>query len=532
MNDLEAIEARRLSEQTKLDEDRSASERNRAGQFATPRALADEIARYCRQQWERRPRPIRFLEPALGTGTFFSALTRLFRLDAIERAVGYEIDPGHVEVAQALWRPSGLDVRCGDFTDQPPDRSFNLVITNPPYVRHHHLSRAAKERLQAAVRERLGMRVSGLAGLYCYFLLLAHLWVEDGGLSAWLIPSEFLDVNYGVAVKEYLTRRVRLLCIHRYSPADVQFDEALVSSAVVVFEHAPPSGREVILSSGGTLSHPDRVVSLRPADLSPPDKWSTYLTAAGNGAGRGRPVVRFGDLFTIRRGLATGNNGFFILPRSDAQRRGLPDSCLRPILPPPRRLPERVIERDADGHPRLARQLVLIDCRSPEPEVRARWPRLWEYLEDGRRRNVHEGYLTSRRTPWYAQEDRPPPPFLCTYMGRGRNGQAPFRFLWNQSQATAHNVYLLLYPRGALRAAIKRNPALQADIFAALEGFPMKDVATGGRVYGGGLYKLEPNELANLPADWLADVLRPTVDLMKPKQLDLFSDITDSTVDQ
>src|SRR5207302_6159457 len=80
------------------------------------------------------------------------------------------------------------------------------------------------------------IKISGLAGLYCYFLLLADAWLADGGFGIWLIPSEFMDVNYGQAVKRYLTEDVKLVHIHRFCPADVQFSDALVSSAVVVFE--------------------------------------------------------------------------------------------------------------------------------------------------------------------------------------------------------------------------------------------------------------------------------------------------------
>ncbi len=62
----------------------------------------------------------------------------------------------------------------------------------------------------------------------------------------------------------------------------------------------------------------------------------------------------------------------------------------------------------------------------------------------------------------------PPGPFLCTYMGRARNGKPPFRFLWNRSQATAHNVYLMLYPKGPLRAALRNRPELEESVFKEL----------------------------------------------------------------
>jgi hypothetical protein len=229
-----------------------------------------------------------------------------------------------------------------------------------------------------------------------------------------------------------------------------------------------------------------------------------------------------GDLFTIRRGLATGNNAFFILPRGKARQLDLPEEWLRPILPPPRRLPDPVIEAEPDGFPRLEPQLVLIDCRLPELAVRERYPGLWRYLEDGKRRQVHTSYLASRRTPWYAQEERPAPPFLCTYMGRNGKGRKPFRFLWNQSQATAPNVYLLLYPKGELKNVLKRQPELCHKIFAALQSLDTANITGNGRVYGGGLFKMEPKELAGIPAQFLLEAVPVDLPRTRLRQHDLF----------
>ena len=90
------------------------------------------------------------------------------------------------------------------------------------------------------MRDKIGISVSGLAGLHCYFLCLAHEWMADDGLAAWLIPGEFMDVNYGRVVKEYLLNNVTLLKIHRFDPQDVQFDDALVTSTVVWFRNRLP----------------------------------------------------------------------------------------------------------------------------------------------------------------------------------------------------------------------------------------------------------------------------------------------------
>src|SRR5438105_2263751 len=124
------------------------------------------------------------------------------------------------------------------------------------------------------------------------------------------------------------------------------------------------------------------------------------------------------------------------------------------------------------------------------------------------RRNVPAGYLASRRSPWYSQENRPAPPFLCTYMGRSSNGRKPFRFLWNKSQATAHNVYLLLYPKGPLQNALTKDSTLYERLFDALQSLDTDDIKGDGRVYGGGLFKMEPRELGAISAGFLADGLK------------------------
>jgi hypothetical protein len=268
----------------------------------------------------------------------------------------------------------------------------------------------------------------------------------------------------------------------------VQFQDALVSSTVVVFEKAPPAGQDVTFSLGGSMQSPQRSVSLNLADVHPTDKWTRYTTDSPNES-EGGETICFGDLFTIRRGLATGSNSFFILPRSRARELALPEEWLRPILPAPRRLSDCVIEAEADGYPRLDPQPVLIDCRLPEAAVQGRYPGLWQYLEEGKRRQTHESYLASRRTPWYSQEERSAPPFLCTYMGRHGKSRKPFRFLWNQSRATAHNVYLLLYLKGDLKEILKRNPACFQKVFSALQSLDTATITGNGRVYGAGCSK-------------------------------------------
>jgi hypothetical protein len=111
-------------------------------------------------------------------------------------------------------------------------------------------------------------------------------------------------------------------------------------------------------------------------------------------------------------------------------------------------------------------------------------------------------------------------------MGRGSKGKKPFRFVWNKSQATAHNVYLLLYPKEPLRSALALEPTLFARLFEALQSLNTDDIKGDGRVYGGGLFKMEPKELAAVSAVFLVDALGiPLQDNSSANQPGLFDRI-------
>jgi len=492
----QTIEGSRQAEQARLDSLKTAAERNKWGQFATPFALALSLARYAHKTLGKGR--FRFLDPAIGTGSFYSALSQVFPAMSIEAATGIELDPSFAEAAQSLWGKSGLRVIQGDFTKQKlPAQRFSLILSNPPYVRHHHLESNAKDRLKAQLARSLHMEISGLAGLYCYFLLLCHEWMEEQGLAIWLIPSEFMDVNYGVTLRRYLTERVMLLHIHRFCPTDVQFTDALVSSAVVVFRKIPPPpGHLVRFSFAGEIENPSTEGRVPLEVLRQSRKW-TQFPARTNFESTDEPTL--GDLFLIKRGLATGSNSFFILNEEETRTWQIPRRFLKPILPGPRYLTADIIDQRADGGPVVSPLLYLLDCSESEEKIKVSWPRFYAYLQKGREEDIHVSYLASHRAPWYSQEQRPPAPFLCTYMGRSANGKHPFRFIWNRSEATAHNVYLMLYPKSRLQEALKNHPELAAKVFEALQSVKASQFISEGRVYGGGLHKVEPKELAQIP---------------------------------
>lgn len=520
---IEVLEEQRIALQAELDAQKGQDERNRLGQFATPTALAADILKYAATLVPKDEK-VRFLDPAIGTGAFYSALRKVFPNKRIAEAMGLEIDAHYEEPTAKLWAETALSLKCADFTHEEPSDRFNLVICNPPYVRHHHLQDGDKVRLQFRTYNASGMKISGLAGLYCHFIGMSHAWMADGGLAGWLIPSEFMDVNYGRAIKRYLLDKVTLLRIHRFDPNDVQFADALVSSAVVWFRKSlPPKDHAITFTFGGTLLEP-KLSREVPADaLVHETKWTRFPTADVRTKGN---LPTLSDFFRIKRGLATGDNHYFILDVETIGSLGLPMEVFRPILPSPRYLPNNEVLADTNGLPLLERQLFLLDTRIPEDDIRERFPALYAYLQDGKSRGIYQRYLCRHRTPWYAQENRPPAPIVCTYLGRGdtKSGR-PFRFILNRSKATVANVYLAMYPAPSLARAMEHDPELIRRVWEVLNQITPDQLIGEGRVYGGGLHKLEPGELANVDATAISELIPEFKIPLTSGQLGLFENL-------
>lgn len=522
--DVPRIEAARADFQARFDAEKPKSDRNKLGQFATPFALAKQITDFALAHASTSG-PVRFLDPAFGTGAFLTALVASLKGRPLEWAKGFEVDPKLAAFSRATFRDYPFTLVHADFTNaRPPEEASQLatlVVCNPPYVRHHHIPPDTKRRLQRAALHRTSYPLNGLSGLYCYFILLSRSWMAQDALAGWLVPTEFMDVQYGKYVREFLLNGVNLTHIHRFAPTDLQFADALVSSSLVWFRNEPPKAdSQVAFSFGSSLLEPDYSRFVARDELEHSSKWTAFASPPNLATPRPTPSLRLRDLFHIKRGIATGANSFFILEEAKLAELDLPTECFTPILPSPRSIDTQIIQADADGLPLLDRRLFLLDCDLPIESIRQQYPPLWRYLQEGQARGIHNGYLCRSRSPWYAQERRPPAPILCTYMARARHSGSPtFRFFLNRSRATAPNVYLMLYPRHDTVAPMSQESHVLEAVWRHLSALNDRDLVPEGRVYGGGLYKLEPAELGNLPADFALEPLASRCD--NPSQLPL-----------
>ena len=488
-----------------LDAQKTQKERNVMGQFSTPYPLAFEMMQYMRKLVKTNN--VSFVEPSIGTGVFYSAFLDVFP-KSMKRVLGFEIDSHYYNPTKVFWKDASIELRQKDFLAQKPDDQFDMLVANPPYVRHHHIDSSEKIKLQERVLRDYGIKISGLAGLYCYFLILSSAWLKEGGLSCWLIPSEFMDVNYGKAVKHFLLHNVELIHIHRFEAEDLQFADALVSSCIVVFrKNKSCKSGKVCFSIGGSINTPQKIKRIDKKELKAEIKWNGLFD--GN-VDKSDKQITLGNFFTVKRGIATGDNNFFIINQEIIDRYEIPDTFLRPILPSPRYITENSIGCK-NGLPLVSCPQFLFSCNLPEKTLKKKYPSVWKYIKHGIEAGVQKGYICSHRSPWYCCEERDPAAIVIPYMGRSESTNKMFRFILNTSNAITTNVYLSLYPKPEYAYCLKDNDLLN-KIWHELNSISTETLCRNGRFYGGGLHKMEPKELMQTPVEGIAKILTPKKD--------------------
>jgi tRNA1(Val) A37 N6-methylase TrmN6 len=407
----------------------------------TPPAAAAALA-----AWVAEARPRTLLEPGAGGFAFARAARRLLP-DVM--VTGVEVD------ADAVDRAFPAETIVADFLDPTAlaGRTFDAILCNPPYVRHHYLDRAYKDEVAARLGARFGVRLSRLSGTHVYFLLRALELLAPGGRAAFLTGAEWLRARYGEAVLALLRERAWLRAVVTVRPEDDVFPGVLTTAAAILVEAAP-----------GPCSVAD--------DLTYRE-WLAAVPRGGVARARRPPVgVPLARWFRVRRGVATGANRFFVLTDGEARAHRLPRACLVPCVASPRDLTPRWLFR--------ARRLC--------PAVRA-------YLRAGEADGVAERYLCRTRDPWWRVEDVAPAPILVAYMARGRVA------IVENDGAVHLNLFHGIYPREGTPPALVRalgrwlaSPAGQAALLGR------------ARTYAGGLRKLEPRDLLAVP---LPDDLHP-----------------------
>lgn len=455
---------------------RTADERRAAGAVYTPLPIARAML-----EWlvRRSPRPSRIIDPGAGSGRFTLGAAAMFPEATL---VAIESDPLAASVLRANLAARGwggrASVREDDYREVAlgPEQGVTAFIGNPPYVRHHGIDPRWK-RWYVDRCAALGVRASALAGLHLHFFVQTLLLAREGDVGIFITPAEWLDVNYGSALRELLATKLGAVALHVLEPQAEAFPGTATTAAITCFRvgEASPTVRLQSVKSVQQLAL-DRGTALPRRALRSAPRWSILVRpsrpdgAAANG-------IELGELLRVHRGQVTGANQVWI---DGPHAGGVPPRFKLPSVTKAREL-ILAGERLRSGHE--LRRVIDLPEQLDELAHDER-PGVDTFLRWARGRGADSGYIARHRKAWWSVRLRAPAPILCTYMAR-----RPPQFTLNACGARHINVAHGLYPR----------EPLSEETLAALVAWLNAHVGQHqGRTYAGGLTKFEPGEIERL----------------------------------
>lgn len=370
-----------------------------------------------------------------------------------------------------------VHIRVEDYRDTqlPKIGGRTLFLGNPPYVRHHKIGAYWKQWYSEAMKHQ-GIKASKLAGLHLHFFIKSLELAQPGDLGCFITAAEWLDVNYGEALRKLLVERLATRSLDVIDPQVQVFDDAFTSAVITTFEvgAAVPAVHVRWNRTMEQLNHLGVGETIPTVVFASCKKWGP-LIETGRLSDNAQSCV--GDFFKVKRGQVTGNNDVWIVGSASV----LPPSVLVPAVTKAREL------LGTDGTLQTTAGLRCIVDIPPDYSHLADNEReaIKGFLAYAKARGADQSYIAQHRTPWYSVKLYPPAPIICTYMAR-----RPPTFVVNACNAHHINIAHGLYPRKLLgREAIERVAQYLREGVAR----------EAGRTYAGGLTKFEPKEIERLP---------------------------------
>jgi len=472
------------------------------GQFWTPDWVAEAMV-----TWLLEDGGGPLFDPAVGNGAFFRAARRVAReRQQTVLMQGMEIDP---EVLM-----SGLDeedrkfIRQGDFLLDPPPEALAAVVANPPYIRHHRIPETTKSRLRAKVRELTGLALDGRAGLHVYFFIRALTGLAPGGRLVFLLSADVCEGRFAASLWRWVAQHFRIAAVVTFAPEASPFPGVDVNPLLVFIQREAPAARLIwaVCRQAGTDGLRQWVASgFPPSGRQGTEEMPAGMTgwerdlseALETGLSRPPALVRGGwigpvleHVAQVRRGVATGANGFFLLTDSQVKAFGIPEPYLKLAVGRVRDVPGDELTAEVMDWLRQRGRPAWLLSLGMEPVER--YPEgLQQYLRLGEAAGLPRRPLLSCRRPWYRMEQREAPPVLFAYLGRRRS-----RFIRNRARVIPLTGFLGVYPRPGVDVEKLWQVLNHPETLAGLKWV--------GKSYGGGAIKVEPRALERLPLPWSA----------------------------
>jgi adenine-specific DNA-methyltransferase len=435
------------------------------------------------------PRLNTMLEPAFGLGVFSRILLEKKKKIKI---TSFDIDPVISAIAKGNFSDSpNVELLIEDYLFNDWENKYDAVVCNPPYLKFHDYD---NKKTLNEIRCKLKVNLSGFTNIYTLFLLKSIYQLSDNGRLAYIVPSEFFNSDYGTYVKDYLLQSNALRHIIVFDFNENVFGDALTTSTIILLAKDDNFGQVhfTTVKKVDDLSKISNVINNYPAkkgslsinteSMDPKIKWRAYYQKQQSLSYK--ELIPFNSVAKVVRGIATGANDYFTFNSDKAKRYKIGREYLLPCITRSKDVNESFFtNNDLSKLRSSGANVFLFNGRNGLNDIN-----VCNYIKLGEKSGIDAKYLTSKRNPWYAIENRPPAPIWVGVFSR-----AGLKFIRNEAGIYNLTAFHCIYLSQNMFCSIK------ADLLFAylLTDTAMQIFSDNRREYGNGLKKFEPNDLNN-----------------------------------
>ncbi len=226
-----------------------------------------------------------------------------------------------------------------EFSEVFQEGGFDIIIGNPPYVRHE-LIRPIKPILE----QQFSDFFTSTADLYVYFYKRGTELLRVGGILTYISSNKFLRAGYGRKLRQLLTDK---MCIQKLLDfGSVPVFSASVDTCILLVENAVPGGEAFLAATFRdrddlprlSEAFQEQAISMYPCDLLP-DGWTLTSPETVRLLKKlqqtGTPLGEYMD-GNFYRGVVTGCNAALIIDSSKRQQLitedAKSDELIKPVL--------------------------------------------------------------------------------------------------------------------------------------------------------------------------------------------------------
>ncbi|OHE06764.1 MAG: modification methylase [Sulfurimonas sp. RIFOXYD12_FULL_33_39] len=462
----------------------STLHRKEFAQFFTPFPIADLMAKWILGNDNLKT----ILEPAFGLGVFSRAI--LNRKKDVE-IKGFEVDSIIFKNAKQYFNNTkNCNLILQDYMYNDWKNKYDGIICNPPYFKFHDYD---NKNILKEIETNLKCKLNGFTNLYTLFLLKSIHQLSQNGRCAYIVPSEFLNSDYGKLVKQYLIKSKTLRHIIVIDFEENIFDDALTTASIILCANDNLTEKvqfsniksmqdlnkiDILIREYPNLSDTKQVYLL--SDLNPDIKWKAYYQKQNSI--NFKNLVPFSTYAKVVRGIATGSNGYFTFNISKAKEYSIDEQNLLPCICSAKDVKNSFFtSQDFEKLKLNDKAIFLFNAQNLNDK------NVVSYIKKGESDKIDKKYLTASRKPWHSIENRQPAPIWVSVFNR-----TGLRFIRNEANISNLTSFHCVYLKESDLFS-KVNIDL---LFAYLLSNTAKLIFTDqAREYGNGLQKFEPNDL-------------------------------------